>query len=324
MLTKELGRIPVLVIGYNRADFLSRTLEAIWLARPSNLYIVIDGPKAGSSVDKGSVASCQKVVNEFFSTHKLNGKTHFRKENVGSAVNVLTGIMWFFNHEKFGAIIEDDCIIESTFFDYLSDHKYLLNQHKIKIISGFRPNLELKPNDSLALTRSPLTWGWATDLSSWNILWSDVLALNKQKKLINRSIKHYIFNYWKIGFRRSMKGENDAWDILLAFNMLLKDYLTLVPAKNLISNIGTDNRSTNTFKKDHIINIKTFPYSESKLSLDSALEYINSNDEKIFHNLNSIKYYHSISPYIKNFINCFRKARKNSDLLARIDVNRIK
>ena len=198
-----------------------------------------------------------------------------------------------------------------------------MNQQRIKIISGFRPNLELKPNDSLALTRSPLTWGWATDLNSWNILWSDILELNKQKKVINRGIKHYIFNYWKIGFRRSMKGENDAWDILLAFNMLLNDYLTLIPPKNLISNIGTDNRSTNTFKKDHLINIKTFPYSGSKLSLENALEYIDSNDEKIFHKLNSIKYYHLISPYVKNFINRFRTARTNNDLLVRIDVNRI-
>ena len=323
MLARELNKIPVLVIGYNRADFLARTLEAIWLAKPSNLYIVIDGPKAGNSVDESRVFGCQKVVNDFFSTHKLNGKTHFRKENVGSAVNVLTGIMWFFNHEKFGAIIEDDCIIEGTFLDYLNDHKFLLNQQRIKIISGFRPNLELKPNDSLALTRSPLTWGWATDLNSWNILWSDILELNKQKKVINRGIKHYIFNYWKIGFRRSMKGENDAWDILLAFNMLLNDYLTLIQPKNLISNIGTDNRSTNTFKKDHLINIKTFPYSGSKLSLENALEYIDSNDEKIFHKLNSIKYYHLISPYVKNFINRFRTARTNNDLLVRIDVNRI-
>ena len=324
MLTKELDRIPVLVIGYNRADFLSRTLEAIWLARPSNLYIVIDGPKAGSSMDEDRVISCHKVVKDFFSTHKLNGKTYFRKENVGSAVNVLTGIMWFFSHEKFGAIIEDDCIIESTFLDYLSDHKFLLNQNGIKIISGFRPNLKIEPYDSLALTHSPLTWGWATDLNSWNILWNDVLSLDKQKKIINRNIKHHIFNFWKIGFRRSMKGKNDAWDILFAFIMLLNDYLTLVPSKNLISNIGTDNRSTNTIKKDELINIKTFPYSRLKINLESALEYIDSNDKKIFLKLNSIKYYHAISPYVKNFINYFYRTRKNIDLLARIDANRIK
>jgi hypothetical protein len=324
MLTKELDRIPVLVIGYNRADFLSRTLEAIWLARPSNLYIVIDGPKAGSSMDEDRVFSCQKVVKDFFSTHKLNGKTYFRKENVGSAVNVLTGIMWFFSHEKFGAIIEDDCIIESTFLEYLSDHKFLLNQNGIKIISGFRPNLKIEPYDSLALTHSPLTWGWATDLNSWNSLWNDVLSVDKQKKIINRNITHHIFNFWKIGFRRSMKGKNDAWDILFAFIMLLNDYLTLVPSKNLISNIGTDNRSTNTFKKDELINIKTFPYSGLKLNLESALEYIDSNDKKIFLKLNSIKYYHAISPYVKNFINYFYRTRKNIDLLARIDANRIK
>ena len=324
MLTKELDRIPVLVIGYNRADFLSRTLEAIWLARPSNLYIVIDGPKAGSSMDEDRVISCQKVVKDFFSTHKLNGKTYFRKENVGSAVNVLTGIMWFFNHEKFGAIIEDDCIIESTFLDYLSDHKFLLNQHGIKIISGFRPNLELEPNESLALTHSPLTWGWATDSNSWLALWSDVLLLDKQKKIINRSIKHHIFNFWKIGFRRSMEGKNDAWDILFAFSMLFNDDLTLVPSKNLVSNIGTDNRSTNTLKKDELINLKTFPYSGLKPNLDIALEYIHSNDKKIFYRLNSIKYYHAISPYVKNFINYFGRTRNNTNLLARIDANRIK
>ncbi len=323
MTTLGSNKIPVLVIGYNRPDFLSRTLEAIWKSKPSNIYIVIDGPKLDNAIDKKQVYKCQKIAEEFISKYKLNGKTHFRKENVGSAVNVLTGIMWFFNHEEFGAIIEDDCIIDSTFLDYLSDHRSFLNQHKIKIISGFRPNLDLKPNECLTLTHSPLTWGWATDYSSWNNLWANVLLLNKQKKIFKRGIKLHIFNFWKIGFRRSMEGKNDSWDILLAFSMLINDYLTLVPSKNLISNIGTDDRSTNTFNKDGLINIKTFAYTRLKPNLDPALKFISYNDKKIFNKLNSIKYYHLISPYVKNFINYFGGSDHYTDLLTRINRNKI-
>jgi hypothetical protein len=316
-------RTPVLVIGYNRWDFLSKTLNSVAAAGPSKVYIVIDGPKSDSFEDQKQVIQCQVISKKFQEEFGIPTKFYFRKNNTGSAVNILSAIHWFFSQEEFGAIIEDDCIIEDTFIDYLNDFRNLLGKNRIRIISGFRPRLNIKPDNSIAFTHSPLTWGWATDRNSWNKMWNEIILLYYKNKIKNPGFKHSVFNYWKVGFQRSITRRNDAWDILLAFNMLIHDCLTVIPQKNLVRNIGTDERSSNTFKKDKLINISTSPYEKGshKSRIDS--QNIALNDEIIFKDLNSIKRIHSISPFIKDLFYFFKWNKSSSDLFVFVEKNSI-
>ena len=322
-MTIGFSRTPVLVIGYNRPDFLEKTLESVAAARPSKVYVVIDGPKSDSAEDKIKVIDCQVIAKKFEKDFEILTKFYFRENNTGSAVNILSALHWFFSQEEFGAIIEDDCIIEDTFIDYLIDYRSLLGRNRIRIISGFRPPLNIKPDNSISFTHSPLTWGWATDRNSWNSMWNEITFLHHKKKIKNPGLKHNVFNYWKVGFQRSILRRSDAWDILLAFNMLIHDCLTVIPQKNLVRNIGTDKRSSNTFGKDRLINIPTFPYKENSRDIEIDPPTITLNDKIIFNELNSIKRIHSISPFIKDLFYFFKRDKGSSDLFVYLKKNSI-
>ena len=45
-------------------------------------------------------------------------------KNLGCQVAVSNGISWFFEQVEFGIILEDDCIVDKEFFDFVLLNKY--------------------------------------------------------------------------------------------------------------------------------------------------------------------------------------------------------
>ena len=141
MKTSELKPLStaVLFLVYNRLSTTKKVFKQIKKAKPPKLYISGDGAK-------NNIDDCKKVnqVRKFLKKNidwRCQVKLLFNKKNLGCKLAVTQGITWFFKHEEYGIILEDDCLPSQSFFWFTENllQRYK-NNKKIFIISGYNAN----------------------------------------------------------------------------------------------------------------------------------------------------------------------------------------
>ena len=95
---------PILLIGFNRPDFMAAQIAAVREARPLKLYVAVDGPRPDEAEKCRAVRECVKLVD-----WPCEVKTLFREKNLGCKYGVSGAISWFFDNEEEGIVLEDDC-----------------------------------------------------------------------------------------------------------------------------------------------------------------------------------------------------------------------
>lgn len=244
----------VLFIVFNRPDTTVRVLDAIRQARPPRLYIASDGPRPERPGDAGLVSEVRKLFNEIdwpCDVIKL-----FRKNNLGCKYAASKAITWFFENEKEGIILEDDCLPHPDFFGYCEELliRYSNNQ-RISMISGVNFN-NIKIAETYYFSRHAHVWGWATWRRAWQKNDLELSFWNSWKETAHW--KHFLGDrvatrYWTKVFD-SMRGEGiDTWDYQWQASMWYHDMLAINPSSNLIKNIGFGENATHTKREDEIL-----------------------------------------------------------------------
>jgi hypothetical protein len=162
-------------------------------------------------------------------------------------------------------ILEDDCLPDPTFFRFcqeLLDH-YRQDQ-RIGMISGNNFQFGRRRNDdSYYFSRYGHIWGWAT----WRDRWVGTYDVTMAKWPLIRDegwVRDLVGNkheaaYWQRIFERTYRGEFDAWDYQWVFTNWLEGRVGVVPAVNLISNIGFNKAATNTTGASDLSNLARVP-----------------------------------------------------------------
>lgn len=239
---------PVLIIAYRRFSNLETLIQVLLKLTHKKIYIALDGPKLLDDQGRRDCSSVLEVVDFFSLKYPDRIVKRVRSTNVGSAVNVVSACDWFFSQENFGIILEDDCLVSDSFFKFVSHYSSFFHEDsRIAMICGtqFAPvNIAGK----FAMTsRYPLIWGWATSKEKWTVL-RNGFARNNSKfpKGLSKDVSTAEKVYWNSGARRAFSGHIDAWDIIIARNMLRDGMLSILPNRSLVSNIGNDAYSTHT------------------------------------------------------------------------------
>ncbi len=233
----------VLFVTFNRLDTTKEVFEAIRRARPPRLYVASDGPRDSRPGEGEKVRS----VREYVLGHIDWGcdvKTLFREKNLGCKYAVSGAISWFFENEEMGIILEDDVLPVPSFFPYCQD---LLERYRdddrVFMISGC--NLISKrfaPESSYFFSRVTHIWGWAGWRRSWRYYdvemrkwpeWRDAEGLRR----ISEGSRLFEY-YWKRIFDQVHRGLVDTWDYQVLFTCWNRNAFTLLPSKNLTTNIG--------------------------------------------------------------------------------------
>ena len=192
-------------------------------------------------------------------------KTKFRDENIGCAINISDALNWFFDNEKNGIILEDDCVPTQSFFRYCEELlDYYKDNQDIWHISGYNflnlPNLK----ESYYFSSVPHVWGWATWADRWKKFEFDISnydADNFKNLTSNKAFQ----KYWLNILNDTNKGKLNSWAYRWFFSMLKYDGISLVPKLNMVQNIGNcgthfNGKSplfyTETFEIDKIIHPK--------------------------------------------------------------------
>lgn len=236
-------KTPVLFIVFNRLDTVKRVFEQIKKEKPSKLYIASDGPRKDIEREREKVEKVREYVLNNIDWN-CQVKTLFQMNNLGCKLNVSQAITWFFNNEEQGIILEDDTLPVETFFQYCEE---LLQRYKdnkrIAIISGFNAvSDKIKSKSSYFFSVYNPCWGWATWRDRWekyDVEMRDYPLWLKSGGLDKLFSDILVRNYWKGIFDLYyLKINNTSWDAQFTYTCFKNNWLTIIPAKNQILNIG--------------------------------------------------------------------------------------
>lgn len=235
---------PVLVIGFNRPLLIEKLLIDLKKIGVVNLYVSLDGPR--NRDDLSNCAKTYETVKKFKDFFNLN--LIQRNENLGCCLGMISAIDWFFAFNEFGVIIEDDCFIDHEFFELIDDEKFegvfSLNQ-KMRIFTAHNPfDFKFTNNTS----RSTLIHGWATYAEAWNVVRKDYFKINLPSWTNSKKLKRplSVALYWWANSTRAKLGLVDTWDGIFADNCWRHGIYTILPRRNLVTNLGFGPSATHT------------------------------------------------------------------------------
>ncbi len=252
---KSFTSIPTLLVIYNRPQIVKKLLKSLATIQPKKLYVFCDGPK--DEKDNKLVLETRQL----FATipWECQLQTKFLKRNVGCRRGVSSAIDWLFTNEEAGIILEDDCIPNASFFAFV---ELMLQQYKadlrISQICGYNSGFRYRGKESYFFSTYSSSWGWAT----WKDRWSSFawFSNNGAALLGDANVSAYLTTKsipaaYVSNVKKTLSGSLDSWDYLWSISNILNNRLSIVPSKNLISNIGFGKDSTNTQFSTHLANL---------------------------------------------------------------------
>ena len=242
-------RAPVAFLIFNRPETTRIVFEEIRRARPSRLFVIADGPRAHVPEDNEKCLLARAVVDAVDWPCEVIKR--FSDKNQGSMGNISGGLDWLFTLENEAIILEDDCVPDSSFFRFCDEllEKYR-DDERVAQISGdnFQFGRKTFPH-SYYFSRYNHCWGWATWRRAWQendnamTYWPDFRDSGKLSSVINNSRE---ISYWEEVLDLVMAEKIDAWDCRWLLSCWRQNRLTILPASNLVTNIGFGPDATNT------------------------------------------------------------------------------
>lgn len=243
-------RSAVLFVVFNRPDTTARVFEAIRAARPPRLYVAADGPRDGKPGEAQRCAEVRQLATAIDWPCELH--TALRPANLGCKMGVSSAIDWFFGREEQGIILEDDILVQPGFFDYCDELLDLYREDPaVSMVSGCNLlSQRMQMQESYCFSRHVHIWGWATWRRAWkhyDVGMSGWPAWQASGALLrtldgNRALA----TYWKNIFDLVHAGKIDTWDYQWVFACWQQGGLDILPAHNLIENLGFGPDATHT------------------------------------------------------------------------------
>jgi hypothetical protein len=253
-LAKSNIKTGLLFLVFNRPDTTLKVFEKIRQAKPLRLYVAGDGPREGNKEDKEKVEKVRKIATNV--DWPCEVKTLFRDKNLGCKKGVSTAINWFFEHEKQGIILEDDCLPHLDFFAFCENLlDYYAEDERVSAITGNNfQNKKWRGDASYYFSKYNHCWGWAGWRRSWKYYQVDIEfwpEWSKSKNWLNYIPDKIERRYWEKIFSNAYQKKIDSWAYSWTASLWYKGGLTATPNINLVSNIGFGGDATHTRKKNH-------------------------------------------------------------------------
>jgi hypothetical protein len=231
---------PVLLVVFNRPKATAMVMRALAVARPAHLYVAADGPRDDS--DRASCEEARRLSTDV--TWPCVLKMRFLASNVGTKTAVSSAVDWFFEHEREGIILEDDCVPDPSFFEYC---RILLaryrDDYRVMSVSGGNYQFGQKVSDfSYHFSRYHHCRGWATWRRAWNFYDGNLRDLEHfnqlegYKALSNNEPGFEAF--FPLVFNAVKEGRLKSWALAWTFSCWMQGGFSCVPERNLVRNLG--------------------------------------------------------------------------------------
>lgn len=265
---------PVLFIVFNRREPALKVLEAIRNVRPGKLYIAADGPRPDRPAEQTLIDEVRRAVLAGIDW-PCKVETQFQERNLGCRNGVKAAIDWFFREEERGIILEDDVVPVPEFFAFC---EYALekyhNDSEIFMISGTNP-IGAKHSAEYFYSGFGGIWGWASWRRAWqkyDVEMTGWPSANLSKALRQRHGKGAAA-YLEAIFNSHRKHNIDTWDTQWTYTMVKNRGMAVVPAVNLIKNIGIVGTHSSVEMRNH-----NLPYGRMEFPLRPRSPLIEEDD----------------------------------------------
>lgn len=232
---------PVVLFTFNRPDSTEKVLRRVIQANPDKLYFVQDGPRPGHQLDQSLVTSVRRLL-ELVPNH-IEVTTIFAEENLGLRERFLTGLDHVFSLESSAIVIEDDCLVEATFFSFA---QYCLERYRnaseVITVSAHQPT-PIPGRSSVSFDEVPRIWGWATWSDRWQSF-RDSRALDLSDGRVRSELLSRVRSRtWRLMARRLFTPEvaQGSWAVSLSCYALWNGLLSVTPPHNAVTNLGATN-----------------------------------------------------------------------------------
>jgi len=235
----------VLILAYRRWTNLEKILETLSQSKDLTYYVHIDRGR-----DSGSESDASIVFERIKSYQKLSCldiRLSRPVQNQGIAVSMIASINAILESADELIIIEDDCVPGNDFMKFmLKSFDYMRENDSVALACGSQfASRELIDGESV-LSRYPLNWGWGINRASWETISEYLLSADPLRYRRNSGLTRSEIVYWNAGTRRALEGFTDVWDTILVRELLRHGSQVLLPAENLVQNIGDEYFATHT------------------------------------------------------------------------------
>lgn len=259
--------VAVLLIFFARPDQTAKVFEQIKKARPSKLFLYQDGPRQGRNDDIEGIQQCRTIVENI--DWECNVYKFYQDKNVGCDPSEFIAQKWMFNYVDKGIILEDDDIPSQSFFPFC---KELLDKYehdmRISMISGMCHMDSVDIKDDYFFSKHGPIWGWATwkrTIDMWDPSYSFLQDVSLLEKMLNNGEMTIQFIET---CKKHLASGREHYESICRASRILNNQLSIIPSKNLISNIGLTPNATHckssfdelSPKEKAIYNKKTFEY----------------------------------------------------------------
>ena len=275
-------KVPIVFIIYKRLETTIKIWEVISDIKPSKLYVIADGPR----IDEEKL-KC-KLVREFVE-NEINWDCDivkvYSEKNLGCAKRVQSGLDYVFEHEDMAIILEDDTLPDPTFFNFCEE---LLERYKDDLRVAHISGCNLHTNavnfkESYCFSSIVNIWGWAT----WKRAW---INYDINMPSWDNEDKESFISQW-CPHRKSREGirkmfdlhcNNEdpwTWDSQWVYACWKMNGLSVVPSRNLVSNLGIGPDASNTKQKVRInmfplkLDSMTFPMNHPSVFLNRKFDF---------------------------------------------------
>lgn len=262
---------PVAFIIFNRPKCTRRVFERIREARPEKLYLIADAPRAHKPGEVEKCAETRRIVEDMIDwpceVHK-----NYAEQNMGCGKRIPSGLDWVFEHEECAIILEDDILVDPTFFTFCSQmlERYKDNEMVIQVSGYNQLNYTPPGNSDYFYSRYGDIWGWATWRRSWIFFREfdrDAWIKIKHDNLFNSKLpSKEEARLCTFVLDEIFSGKLNTWAMRWHLTRTMKEMWSITPARNLARNIGfgpSASHTINPVNRHQTVRIETLlpPYT---------------------------------------------------------------
>lgn len=256
---------PVVLIIFNRPSLTEKVFAAIAAARPSQLFVVADGPRFSEEAPKCLAA--RSLVDRV--DWDCEVETNFAEHNLGCRKRIVSGLNWVFSQVDEAIILEDDCVPHMSFFTFCENLlAYYRNSEQVMEIGGCNyQSGKMRSEHSYYFSKYAHTYGWATWRRAWQYFdenisfWPQIQKTGAWKLICDDEEER---RYWRPIYDRIYEGKlMTSWDYQWQLARWNQQGLAIVPNVNLVSNIGFGPDATHTrWRWSSFANMPTYDIGE--------------------------------------------------------------
>lgn len=279
---------PILFLIFNRPDTTERVFEIIRKIKPQKLFVSADGPRPDKPGEKEKCMQTRKIIGRIDWDCEVH--RNFSDVNLGCKKGVVKGISWFFENVEEGIIIEDDCILDDSFFLFAQEmlERYKNDERIMHIGAANFQDGKKRGEASYYFSKFCHVWGWATWRRAWNHYDVSIKSFGefREKNLIKNILPdRKMQSHWLKLFQTVYDNALDTWDFQWVYTVWERRGMSIIPNVNLVSNIGFGEEATHTKDSGHIL-------SENKSG--SVTELIHPDIIEINEEADKYTFYHKI------------------------------